>query len=1107
MKSFIKELFSQMSLSSISSEEILNYYYQCIVESSLQGLKFPISDVKVEKVLSKINLFYINHQEEDKKQYIDNLNMIRKHIQNIKPEKRKDYRLIYFPFLHKFTQYSSLNRNDKYITSPIYFIFDIDDKTQDKLDELVSITIDNSSNEAVFKNGQIVFNTLYASRDIYSMDFEEIDTLRELLDDEEFNVKYPIKDFEFFKSLLIEYLKNCKSELKLEINPNEEYSELLKKFHKGLMSFNRKNDTLENFEFKSGILLADSEAILDADIMLRGIRYSYKKSIIPFIEENSKKEHKFNRIFFNHENRLLDKSKSFNKSNNFNSLNLSVDNVNKLQQRHYGSFSKNFPLTKSQRLAMCAVVSNMDIVPVNGPPGTGKTALLRSIFSNYIVKNAYKAANSYLKNKKNPFKLIDTGKPILGTSSVRQAINNLISGISEGFQDSSKIDIRFTRWLELSNKKYNKVDLIDKFVVVPQIRNSEEKYKDDILFTSLESIFQYIHSLDYVDFEKKYINSFIESYKKILPKDFKEEKITIEYCISFLINFMETAKKRIQKSISENKNMDFETYEKLDKFERFEFFFASLHLLEAFFILNIKKINKMNITNESSCPICNSSLIIENKIECKNCSFEVEKNREFNKLKNEFTIDDLNLLLKDSLVIEDIRYGLRYNENNKKYQISILENEFNSLDNIFIITPLFPMLCVTMHSFYGAFKDKKNDELRKDFFDLTLTDESGMILPHIAMPIIYSSKKMIVVGDEKQIEPIAPFDKSIDNIIYEKQKLKIGYSQFIDSYSVLNQNLIKLINKSTYIKTFEMKEYEKNSLWLKEHFRCKDEIIEYCNDIVYNGILVPKVREVNSQLFLDDAKDEYPSIKIFNLESEVYKNRSELEASAIADFLFHNIEKLTQLYNAWKHYTKKDNETYDSIESKDFYRKIGIVTPFNNQKYLIKKSLSKEFNLNKILIGTVHAFQGSEKEIIIFSPTIGKDCSFEHFTNKDDGNMMNVAVSRAKSAFWVFGSVEGMKKAGRYTEVLEKYIELKQDYEFYNKSNQIVSNIRETAKTFRTSNKYIFKNFRNKDLTLEEAEKILNGETVKVQRVSKTGNLYEINVYSDGNGKLNSSFD
>ncbi|RXI24603.1 hypothetical protein, partial [Aliarcobacter skirrowii] len=145
----------------------------------------------------------INHQEEDKKQYIDNLNMIRKHIQNIKPEKRKDYRLIYFPFLHKFTQYSSLNRNDKYITSPIYFIFDIDDKTQDKLDELVSITIDNSSNEAVFKNGQIVFNTLYASRDIYSMDFEEIDTLRELLDDEEFNVKYPIKDFEFFKSLLI----------------------------------------------------------------------------------------------------------------------------------------------------------------------------------------------------------------------------------------------------------------------------------------------------------------------------------------------------------------------------------------------------------------------------------------------------------------------------------------------------------------------------------------------------------------------------------------------------------------------------------------------------------------------------------------------------------------------------------------------------------------------------------------------------------------------------------------------------------------------------------------------------------------------------------------
>lgn len=232
----------------------------------------------------------------------------------------------------------------------------------------------------------------------------------------------------------------------------------------------------------------------------------------------------------------------------------------------------------------------------------------------------------------------------------------------------------------------------------------------------------------------------------------------------------------------------------------------------------------------------------------------------------------------------------------------------------------------------------------------------------------------------------------------------------------MNSSFIKIANQSTYIKYPEIEDNEENSLWLKEHFRCKDEIINYCNEIVYKGILIPKVREIaKDKLYLDNTYG-FKSLMIYDIESEVENNASEKEATQIANFLVENIETLKEAYNSYY-------STKEKINVSDFYKHIGIVTPFNNQKKMITEKLSKDNNLNKILVGTVHAFQGSEREIIIFSPAVDKKYNGTHFTNSDNGNMMNVAVSRAKSAFWIFGSEQGLKNAGEYTKKLLEYID------------------------------------------------------------------------------------
>lgn len=88
---------------------------------------------------------------------------------------------------------------------------------------------------------------------------------------------------------------------------------------------------------------------------------------------------------------------------------------------------------------------------------------------------------------------------------------------------------------------------------------------------------------------------------------------------------------------------------------------------------------------------------------------------------------------------------------------------------------------------------------------------------------------------------------------------------------------------------------------------------------------------------------------------------------------------------------------------------IGIITPFKAQVECIKSELKKQMptNHSKISVGTVHTFQGAERKIIILSTVYGKqDGCFFIDANK---SLMNVAVSRAKDNFFVFGDINCLK--------------------------------------------------------------------------------------------------
>lgn len=99
-------------------------------------------------------------------------------------------------------------------------------------------------------------------------------------------------------------------------------------------------------------------------------------------------------------------------------------------------------------------------------------------------------------------------------------------------------------------------------------------------------------------------------------------------------------------------------------------------------------------------------------------------------------------------------------------------------------------------------------------------------------------------------------------------------------------------------------------------------------------------------------------------------------------------------------------------------RSIGIITPYAKQAELINKEfaeIKREYPDADLQAGTVHKFQGKEKEIIIFDITFSpysKDselpAAYSGGKNSETSRLLNVATTRAEDFFVLIGDVDGI---------------------------------------------------------------------------------------------------
>jgi len=290
--------------------------------------------------------------------------------------------------------------------------------------------------------------------------------------------------------------------------------------------------------------------------------------------------------------------------------------------------------------------------------------------------------------------------------------------------------------------------------------------------------------------------------------------------------------------------------------------------------------------------------------------------------------------------------------------------------------------------------------------DLLIVDEAGQVLPEVAGPSFALARRALVIGDVQQIEPISALTPKVDtgNMVEAKLVPREGGQaalKALDEVGLTSRSGSAMRLAQSACGFHPHPELDRG-LYLFEHRRCFDEIIGFCNELCYKGMLQPMRKPEATVL----RPMNY--LHVDGMAMPAGGSRyNPLEAETIAAWIAANADRLTT------HYGKRLEDI------------VGIVTPFGRQVREIRKACAArriDVGRQGMTIGTIHALQGAERRVIIFSPVYSK--------HADDGfidlspSMLNVAVSRAKDAFLVFGDMDTMAAAppGSPRSVLARFV-------------------------------------------------------------------------------------
>lgn len=243
-------------------------------------------------------------------------------------------------------------------------------------------------------------------------------------------------------------------------------------------------------------------------------------------------------------------------------------------------------------------------------------------------------------------------------------------------------------------------------------------------------------------------------------------------------------------------------------------------------------------------------------------------------------------------------------------------------------------------------------------FDYVIMDEASQVDIKTGALALSCAMNAVIVGDDKQLPNVVSQEEAL-----ALQAIQLTY-KVDDRYNEVTHSFLQ-----SCVEVFK----DIPVTLLREHYRCHPKIIEFCNQHFYNGELVAMTD--------DNGED-----NVLQVVQTVEGNH------ARGHFNQREIDVIVQ---------EVLPQCADSGS-------VGIITPYRQQADEINKALGKD------IASTVHKYQGRECDTIIMSMVDNKPTEFS-----DDPNLLNVAISRAKTHLYVVTNSNEMPKESNLAQLID----------------------------------------------------------------------------------------
>ncbi len=284
-----------------------------------------------------------------------------------------------------------------------------------------------------------------------------------------------------------------------------------------------------------------------------------------------------------------------------------------------------------------------------------------------------------------------------------------------------------------------------------------------------------------------------------------------------------------------------------------------------------------------------------------------------------------------------------------------LNKYISDSDNVRKLQRIFPVIITTCISAHRIGK-------AEPLFDMTIIDEASQCNTAMTLVPIIRGENLMLVGDPQQLNPVILLDDFTNKHLMKEYNVPEEYNYRLNSI----------------YKVYLASDSVSDEILLHNHYRCDPRIIGFNNKKYYNSLLKLKAETKEADPLVFVAVD--------NKEQTV-KDTSIAEVNSIVEYVMNNKDK-----------------------------NIGIITPFVNQKEMINSAL-EEHGITNVTCGTVHSFQGDEKDVVLFSTAIGAGTragTYEWI--KSNRELINVATSRAKNKLIVLADSVNVERLHSQSE-------------------------------------------------------------------------------------------